>query len=291
MTKDKIIAGVLKRIDKAGLLKRHNFTTSTTINNKKFLIPVINGIGYQLVGGTETWAHTLFKKLLQLQQGTFVDVGANNGQTLLKIASLRNPLSYVGFEPNPGCFYYLQRLARKNNFTGYDIFPVGLHYENKVVTLISDNDFASGASIILKFRKNIQKYTIRQHVPVMKGDEVLASLDIESIAVIKADVEGAELEVIKGLQQTITKYQPFVVLEILPVYDDTSENGIFRKQRQDELLGILRSLNYAMYCINERYTTLTALDDIEVHNDMSKTNYLFAPKAKTAQISSTFTVK
>jgi len=138
---------------------------------------------------------------------------------------------------------------------------------------------------------NIQKYTIRQHVPVMKDDEVLASLDIESIAVIKADVEGAELEVIKGLQQTITKYQPFVVLEILPVYDDTSENGIFRKQRQDELLGILRSLNYAMYCVNERDTTLTALDDIEVHNDMSKTNYLFAPKAKTAQISSTFTVK
>jgi len=291
MTKDRIIAGILKRIDKAGQLKRCNFTTHTTINNKKFSIPIINGIGYQLIGGTETWAHTLFKKLLQLQQGTFVDVGANNGQTLLKVASLRQPLSYVGFEPNPGCFYYLQRLARKNDFTGYDIFPVGLHYENKVVTLISDNDFASGASIIPKFRNNIHKYKIRQHVPVMKGDEVLTNLAIENIAVIKADVEGAELEVIRGLQQTISKHQPFIMLEILPVYDNVSENGMFRKQRQDELLNILRQLDYAMYRINEKDITLTALDDIEIHSDMSKTNYLFAPGIKTAQISNTFTVK
>jgi len=285
----KYIPGLLKRLDKAGILKYFNFRLTYRAKGKKFILPVINCVGYQLYNVSEKWAVNLYEKLLKINQGTFVDVGANNGQTLLKIASFSNQLSYIGFEPNPSCFYYLKKLIDANKLTGCNIFPVGLHYENKITTLISDNDFAAGASILQDFRENNSRYKIRQNVPLMKGDEIFEVLS-DSIAVIKADVEGAELEVIKGLQQTIIKHSPFIVLEILPVYSLEKKNGIYRKERQDALLDILKMLGYKMYRINEATGELILLSDIEVHGDMARTNYLFSPLHRTSDINGNFTV-
>lgn len=283
------IGALLKRFDKAGFLKRINFKLTYKAGNKKFTLPVIHGIGYQLYVTSEKWATELYEKLLKINPGTFVDVGANNGQTLLKIASFSDELSYVGFEPNPSCFYYLKKLVDANKLSGCNIFPVGLHYENKIVTLISDNDFASGASILPNFREDNSRYKIKQNVPVMNGDEIFEKLN-NNIAVIKADVEGAELEVIKGLQKTIAKYNPFVVLEILPVYNNTRENGRYRIERQNELLSILKILGYQMYRIDETNGNLLALTEIEIHNKMSKTNYLFAPLQQVGAVANNFTI-
>jgi len=282
-------AGILKRLDKAGILKYFNFKLTNTYGNKRIAIPIINAIGYQLYTVSEKWATDLYEKLLKINPGTFVDVGANNGQTLLKIASFSKNLSYIGFEPNPSCFYYLKKLIDANKFTGCNIFPVGLHYENKITTLISDNDFASGASVLQDFREDITKFNIRQNVPLMKGDEIFEVLD-NKMAVLKADVEGSELEVIKGLQQTIVRDAPFIVLEILPVYSLAKKNGVYRKQRQDELLEVLKQLGYLMYRIDESTGDLTPLKDIEVHNDIRKTNYLFAPAAQAEAVSKSFSV-
>lgn len=271
-------------MDKQGLLQFVNFKFSKKLYGKKFKIPIINGIGYQHFTGAEEWATEVYKKILQNYEGTFIDVGVNNGQTILKVASINPKQSYFGFEPNPVCYHYSRRLIAQNNLSSFNLFPVGLHTENKLVELFHDNEFASGASILPDFRENKKRYNQVQNVMVMKGDEVIQQKEPVAISLIKVDVEGAELEVISGLKETITKYKPVVLLEILPVYSLAKENGRFRKERQDALLQAMFNLGYKMMLINEQDVTLKQLDNIEVHDDMDRTNYLFVPEEKVEKV-------
>ena len=222
----------------------------------------------------------LLKNLLQNNPGRFVDVGMNIGQTLLKVKAIDSNRPYAGFEPNNFCAYYVRKLAEANHFPGVDIFPAGLYTEQKILTLFMDKDISSGASILPLFRKNMAPYQLHTNVALTTGDEILQRYLNEDIAVFKADVEGAELEVIKGSIQTIREKQPFIILEILPVYSEMDDNGLYRKNRQDELLTLLKSSGYKLYRIVEDQLALEELTGIETHGDMHKTNYLFVPRVK-----------
>ena len=53
-------------------------------------------------------------------------------------------------------------------------------------------------------------------VPVVTGDEMLAALGVDDVALIKIDVEGGELEVLRGFHETLEIHRPFVTIEVLP---------------------------------------------------------------------------
>ncbi|MHA1664401.1 MAG: FkbM family methyltransferase [Candidatus Njordarchaeales archaeon] len=46
-------------------------------------------------------------------------------------------------------------------------------------------------------------------------DDVLDKLNIGKVNYIKIDVEGAEFEVLKGLEKTLKKHRPVVIVEVL----------------------------------------------------------------------------
>ena len=50
------------------------------------------------------------------------------------------------------------------------------------------------------------------------GDEALTELGISLISVIKIDVEGAELQVLRGLSGTLRSARPPVIFEVLPKF-------------------------------------------------------------------------
>ncbi len=262
-------------LDKAGLLKYFSFFFTIKVGARKMFVPVINGRGYfNLFPVKEAWMERLIQKCLSERMGSILDVGVNLCQTLLKIASHNSKVDYYGFEPNPVCYTYSKELIKRNNLSSFKVFPVGLSDEGAVVKLFGDNDHASGASMVENFRNNVEKYPLIHHVPVMRGDIVLKNENIDAINFVKIDVEGAELEVIKGLQETLQKYKPVIIMEILPVYNAESVNGKMRKARQDELLKLLHEMDYILLLIKEREVKLEKLANIPVHGDMGKTNYL-----------------
>jgi FkbM family methyltransferase len=262
---------------KIGLFKKLNIQTSKVINGKKFELPVIYEAGYHNMIETEEWLIKLLEDLLKIKEGILIDVGMNIGQTLLKFASINNGRNYIGFEPNPIAFFVCQKVVRLNHLHSFNLFPIGLFDKTEMLTLYLDKDYASGASLLRKFRKNISRYNQQINVAVFKGDELQAINNEETIAIIKADVEGAELEVIKGLSFTINRTKPFIILEILPVYNLNEETGLYRKQRENELLSVLKQMDYKMYLIDENGHKLISIAEISVHSSMSKTNYLFVP--------------
>lgn len=260
---------------KTGFFKRINLTLTTVINNRKFIIPVINQVGYGHMLPHEKWMILLMKDILQTTEGAVIDVGMNIGQTLLKVASIDSQRRYIGFEPNPLCYHYCSRLSEVNKFKNHTFYPVGLFDTTKILTLYMDMDIAAGASVLEGFRENKQRYNRHINVPVFCADEIEPLKNESKIAVIKADVEGAELEVVKSLMNLIQNHHPLLILEILPVYNLNKKYGVYRKKRQDELLGILKENDYLLFLIDESKMKIIQLEDIEVHGSMSRTNYLF----------------
>lgn len=272
---------------KVGYFKKINSTIQVKKYGKKFTIPVINEMGYYHLLKHENWFPQILEKTLSLTKNAFIDVGMNIGQTMLSFYGLNRSNAYIGFEPNPACIYYCHKLITANHFKNCTIFPVGLSYVNEILTLKMDMDIASGASLVKNFRTNESRYHTEINVAVFPGD-VVAEKNNLIPGVIKIDTEGAELEVLLGLKNSIKHYMPICIVEILPVYDLNSENGIFRKKRELEVVRFFTELHYNMYLINESDATLFYLQEIPVHGDMSKTNYLFVHASKTEQLLALF---
>jgi hypothetical protein len=96
-----------------------------TVNGRLFKIPIRDGIGFDHLNPREEWLDVVLRTLLPKRQGTFINVGVNIGQTLLKVKSFDDGRPYVGFEPNPICCCYCDDLIRLNNIRQVTIVPSG----------------------------------------------------------------------------------------------------------------------------------------------------------------------
>lgn len=137
--------------------------------------------------------------------GTFWDIGANAGNYSLALAPCFQQT--LAFEPNPTMFEALAANCRRNPELAIRALPVGLSSRARTLTFAVDDSGNSGQS---GFRDDDS------------GDATL-SLDVAAgneyadpqapAALIKIDVEGHELEVLRGLQTTIAQDRPAVCLE------------------------------------------------------------------------------
>ncbi len=270
---------IVRILEKLRIIKLLNFVIKIRINGKRFKIPFIGSkMGTENILLQEAWFTKLVKHIStqsDLSQMEFIDIGTNIGQTLLKVKSLDADIKYVGIEPNVVCVNYMFKLIKLNNFTNVRIFPVGLAEKNDMLTLYADNEFASGASMIHSFRSK-QKIKHEYNTPVFSGDFILSKCNPY---LIKIDVEGFELDVIKGLNETMLNERPLFICEILPNYSNRESE---RYRRQLELQNILHKLDYSIYRVNEKNGKLNYLEEIGLFESMDETNYVFVPNDKSA---------
>ncbi|MBP7997643.1 MAG: FkbM family methyltransferase [Chloroflexi bacterium] len=277
MPASKYFEKIARRI---GLFKFINFIWFIKIGGTRFKIPVIQEMGLGNFTVTEPWMMDLIQDLYKKKTGAFIDIGANIGQTLLKLKSVAPEVDYVGFEPNPACVYYLRELFKANHFKRSIVIPTGLFNADRLMELLffGLSEVNSGASIIMDFRPTNKVYE-RQHVPVFRFDEVHKTLPIEQIAIIKIDVEGAEMEVLQGLQKTLMEQRPFLIMEILPAYND---QNFQRLERQRQIEQFAKEANYSIFRIlktdKERLLGLEDLEIIGIHSDLRKCDYVFIPR-------------
>lgn len=138
-----------------------------------------------------------------------IDVGCHSGVMLDEILKLSPNGSHFAFEPLPELY---KGLTKK--FASYHkikIFNTALSDSTGTVTFqhVVTNPGYSG----LKQRRYDRPDEVIQEITVetMKLDEILP--DSMRIAFIKIDVEGAELQVLRGAIQTIKRSHPVIVFE------------------------------------------------------------------------------
>jgi FkbM family methyltransferase len=257
-----------------------------TINilEAKFNIPIIDGIGFELTSMSELWMLEIIKMFKnKIADGYAIDIGANVGQTLLKFKSIIPEINYICFEPNDTAVYYLNKLIKINNIANTIILPVGISNEDAVLELLLFDDYecGSGASIIPGFR-SASSVAKKKFVPVFNISKINILKQLSKISIIKIDVEGAELEVIKSCFELIGKHKPLLLIEILPVYNS---DNVFRFDRQKEIEKIIKELDYNIFRIikNEEgsFSKLEMIKDFNIHSDLKLCDYLLSYKSET----------
>lgn len=149
---------------------------------------------------------------------TFFDVGSNKGWFSLLASKIVGPHGKVfAFEPAPEVFELL-----KNNTKGVqNIKPTqaGVGSINGKLTFASQGTSSAGS-----FVENVTKINEQylKDIPILGVDVPICTLDslIQDLGtipnLIKIDVEGFELEVLKGAKNLLGTHTPKIIMEIHP---------------------------------------------------------------------------
>jgi len=130
-----------------------------------------------------------FIRSLQIS-GNYVDAGAFIGTHSLFFALFCPATQVYSFEANPRSFAKLQANIAANNVSNCTAFNVGLSDATGVAAIYEANETNRGAT---RLRPD-------------SGDNAVASLDsfnLQDVKVMKIDVEGMELRVLKGAVNTL----------------------------------------------------------------------------------------
>lgn len=247
------------------------------LNKSAYKVPRLHvNSFYKATYDSEPWLLVLLEKIHKAKNlNSIIDVGINIGQTLLKIKSINPDIKYVGFEPNPFCFSFVQQLIKTNDLSNCEIIPCGLSDKSQLLKLSLDTDlFDSSATLIEGFREpKSQKF---QFVSVLTFDSIVNGLQLDKIDIIKIDIEGAELEAVIGLIKTLKKHKPIIIMEVLPSY---SIENKFRINRQNKLSKILLAEAYKIFKIgnNRKKILLNEVLDFPIHKNFNDSDYLLIP--------------
>jgi FkbM family methyltransferase len=144
----------------------------------------------------------------------FVDVGANRGAITLCGASLVGVTGRVdSFEPNPECCERIRQTLALNRLQHVRVHPVALSDRSGTMTLRVIANY-SGTATLASLPEDQRGLVTRQfEVQVLVGDDVLEGSAARP-TLVKIDVEGYELHVLRGLRGTIERWHPAVVTEV-----------------------------------------------------------------------------
>ena len=223
----------------------------------------------------EPWLDEMLPKLLD-KDATFLDVGANIGQTMIKVLSRFPHIPYLAVEPNENCVNYLRLLVEANNFKSVSIFEYALSDTDGKAELLTRYDDDILATTTHSFRK-FTKYSTKKQVRMTTGDALIEAEGVTKISVIKIDIEGGEAMALNGLVNTIKKFQPYIICEINPL--PTEDEGVtaFRTMSANKILSMLDDLNYtAINAITGNQ--VSRIEDLSI--SLESCNYLFIPTAK-----------
>ncbi|MFT3913280.1 MAG: FkbM family methyltransferase [Anaeromyxobacteraceae bacterium] len=241
------------------------------------------------------WKGDAFRRLAQaIPFKSVVDVGANEGHTILELqrAGL-GALPVHVFEPTPACAFYLTRLIAANEWKQVQLFPFALAGIAGAVPLELESENSSGASIIPDLRPG-RRMALRLKVAALPLDQLvqqnLVSLE-RGLALMKIDVEGAELDVLAGARETLSTKRPIILCEVL--WADGPTRLEFMRSRNRALMELLHQAGYEVHQLilskaQDRVLGLRALTDFPSGtygpNNAHECDYIFLPREVASSV-------
>lgn len=153
----------------------------------------------------------IFETLIK-DSRTFLDVGANTGFYSLLAATLKPNCTIHAFEPVPAIFDSLKKNVQWNKFEQVTPHLTALSNETKTSSLFVPKSIriSTGASQVAQFEEC-------EEIPCqfIRLDEFVQINNLPSVDFMKIDTETTEPMVLEGGLQTISKFRPFIIIEIL----------------------------------------------------------------------------
>lgn len=183
--------------------------------------------------------------------GTYIDIGANIGQHALFAAALVGAKGTVhAFEPIKKLAEQIRLSVEINHFT--DRFKIhNLACGATAGTAHIDINIQNiGGSKIDTRREDSDAM-----IYITPADTILS--EVPKIDLIKIDTEGFEVEVLEGLQATLSKHTPTLIVEYSPSLWSIED----RASMSTQFFSLLRTHGYRIYDLENGHT--------EIKNDLA----------------------
>ena len=150
---------------------------------------------------------------------SFVDIGSNKGDFAVWAAHLvQNDGSVVAVEPSPENARWVRRSLERNRTRNATVIEAALAEERG--TAVLNLRPLSGWHTLLPADDAVGEVTVETRTL----DDVVAELGLGAVDAIKIDVEGGELGVLRGAQQTLSAPgERLILLDLHPPLVDPVE--------------------------------------------------------------------
>lgn len=168
--------------------------------------------------GYEPGTTRLFKGIVSRKACIF-DIGANVGYySMLAAAALAGRGAVYAFEPHPSVAEELAMNARLNEFKCLKLEVAAMSDCDGVVPLFlpQDAEARSNASLVPSFTAQCGSVEAR----AVRFDTYCSLLGIARVDLVKIDVEGGELRVLRGMGELLDEWLPDIICEVLDPYAD-----------------------------------------------------------------------
>lgn len=253
-----------RQLRRLGISKFLNYTTTKKVGSESFLIPLIGNESEDLLYVDRGFKSAVLEKLSPLfDTSTLVDVGANVGQTMLEAQSFRRGARYFGFEPNTAAFAILQKVARLNAIPA-TLFPWACSSSAEPVLIFTTALTDTSGTIVPEIRPDTYESVAGHWIAAYPFDRVASSMSLPTNFVMKIDVEGAELEVLRGATSTIGERRPAILCEVLHAHRTSEiEHNNRHKAAIEEFLRFHRYTLYACELQHDNLEVLLGIKKID----------------------------
>ena len=191
---------------------------------------------------------------LQAAESTFLDIGANYGywsRFVLTDSQARgiDNVKIISFEPMPANYELLVENMLQVRDSQHHVRCEQLAVGSEAGTCFLNTSNSDPGSTFAADSGDVQ-------CRVVTIDDYVGRYGLRNVALMKIDVEGFELRVVRGARKTIQRDRPRVICEVLPDY-----------------------LARAGTCPRELFDEMTSLG--YWHHPVSDTDYLFEPEAES----------
>ena len=192
--------------------------------NTNFLTRYINNTFFSKEPETLDWIDN-FK-----ENSTLYDIGANIGLYSIYAAKTKN-CSVNAFEP---CFFNTDYLA-KNIYKNYlhkniNIFPIVLGDINQLISFNTPNTMSGNALSQANFKSSANSFAAEciYNLPCFTLDIIIKYFKLKQPDYLKIDVDGAELEILKGSKVTLKKVKSILI--------EVDNSDLLKKDKITEIL-------------------------------------------------------
>lgn len=173
--------------------------------------------------------------LFSLCKGNFnvIDIGTNLGWVALNFARLSGTGKVIGFEPDPFNYSVCKTNLELNKLPNLIVFPYGLGEISSQVNMELRTPENRGGNRVAPADSS---GSVQVHIKRL--DDINEVTSLPAIHLMKLDVEGYELKVLRGAKSILERHKPILFIEV--DNDNLNDQGDSAK----ELVLFLKACGY-----------------------------------------------
>lgn len=145
-----------------------------------------------------------------LEKPVFVDIGANVGHHSLFLSRYCHRV--ISFEPFGALVKKFREQIERNRVANIELIEAGLGDEEAMLEYFAPIGANEGVGTFTD-RGWANTAKLPERLKVVRGDDLFREKALQKIDLMKIDVEGFEKNVLTGLQESLRRYRPIIILE------------------------------------------------------------------------------